>query len=43
MQNKKSTTELYQEKVNCVIDYVYAHIGEDIRLARLAQVSGFSM
>ena len=43
MQKKESTTELYQEKVNCVIDYVCAHIGEDISLAMLAEVSGFSM
>ena len=42
MQKKESTTELYQEKVNRIIDYVYAHIGEDISLARLADVSGFS-
>ena len=43
MQKKESTTELYQERVNRVIDYVYTHIGEDISLNKLADVSGFSM
>lgn len=43
MQKKESTTQLYQERVNLVIDYVYAHIGENISLATLADVSGFSM
>ena len=41
MQKKESTTELYQERVNRVIDYVYTHIGEDISLNKLADVSGF--
>lgn len=43
MQKKESTTQLYQERVNLVIDYVHAHIGENISLATLADVSGFSM
>lgn len=42
MQQRTSTTEEYQKRVNQVIEYINNHLGEDIDLNRLAELSNLS-
>ncbi len=42
MQQRMSTQEEYLRRVNLVIEYINNHLGEDINLGKLAELSGFS-
>lgn len=42
MQQRPSTKEEYLRRVNLVIEYINDHLGEDINLNKLAEMSGFS-
>lgn len=42
MQQRTSTREEYLKRVNLVIEYVNNHLGENIDLNRLAEISNFS-
>lgn len=42
MQQRTSTTEEYQKRVNQVIEYINNHLGEDIDLNKLAELSNLS-
>lgn len=39
---KRRTTDDYRERLNAVMDHVYAHLDGDLSLARLARVAAFS-
>ena len=42
MQQRPSTTEEYQRKMNIIVEYIYNHLSETIDLDILAEMSGFS-
>lgn len=42
MQKKESTLEEYHKRVNEVAEYIHNHLGEDIDLTLLAEISHFS-
>ena len=42
MQQKESTTEEYRKRMNVVVEYINNHLGEEIDLNKLAEISHFS-
>ncbi len=42
MEQRTSTTEEYHRCVNIVIEYINNHLGEEIDLEKLAEISHFS-
>lgn len=42
MQQRPSTTEEYQRKINIIVEYINNHLSETIDLDILAEMSGFS-
>lgn len=42
MKNKPSTTDDYLRRVNRVVEYIRAHLSEEIDLKKLAEISAFS-
>ena len=42
MQKKESTLEEYHKRMNVVVEYINNHLGEDIDLTLLAEISNFS-
>ena len=42
MEQRTSTTEEYHRCVNIVVEYINNHLGEEIDLEKLAEISHFS-
>ena len=42
MQQRPSTTEEYQKRINIVVEYINNHLSEDIDISILAEMSNFS-
>ena len=42
MRIKTTTKTEYQQRINVLVEYINSHLGEDIDLNKLAEISGFS-
>ena len=42
MRIKTTTKTEYQQRMNVLVEYINNHLGEDIDLNKLAEISGFS-
>ena len=42
MRIKTTTKTEYQQRINVLVEYINNHLGEDIDLNKLAEISGFS-
>ena len=42
MRIKTTTKTEYQQRINVLVEYINNHLGEDVDLNKLAEISGFS-